>query len=69
MIYPTRETLTREELKQLGVKKDDNVGAERTGEFRPPKAGEWFLSGAIVGAYRAPNDLPTAYYIARLVRT
>jgi len=37
-----------------------------TGEFRPPKAGEWYISGALPAAYRAPNDLTTAYHIARL---
>lgn len=35
-----------------------------TGEFRCPKKGEWFLSGAKVSAYRAPNDLSTKYWIA-----
>lgn len=38
-----------------------------TGEFRPPKKGEWYLSGATVEAYYAPNDLSTPYHIARLV--
>lgn len=38
-----------------------------TGEMRPPRKGEWFLSGAIVEAYQAPNDLTMAYHIARLV--
>lgn len=41
--------------------------AENTGEKRPPKKGEWFLSGAIVEAYYAPNDLTTPYHIARLI--
>lgn len=35
-----------------------------TGEFRPPRKGEWYLSGAIVAAYQAPNDLSTPYWIA-----
>lgn len=35
-----------------------------TGEFRPPLKGEWYLSGAIVEAYLAPNDLSTEYWIA-----
>lgn len=26
-------------------------------DFRPPKRGEFYLSGAIPEAYRAPNDL------------
>lgn len=38
-----------------------------TGEFRPPKRGEWYLSGAIGEAYQAPNDLSTAYNILRIV--
>lgn len=36
---------------------------------RCPKQGEWYLSGAIIEAYRAPNDLSTPYPIALLVRT
>lgn len=39
-----------------------------TGEFREPKAGEWFLSGAIVEGYYAPNDLSTKYHIAEPVK-
>lgn len=35
-----------------------------TGEFRAPRKGEFYLSGAIVEAYPAPNDLSTAYWIA-----
>ena len=42
--------------------------AEPTGEHRPPRAGEWYLSGAITAAYRAPGDLSTSYHIARIVR-
>jgi len=36
-----------------------------TGEFRPPKKGERYLSGAIPCAYVAPNNLSIAYPIAR----
>ena len=39
-----------------------------TGEFRAPKAGEWFLSGAIPEAYYAPNALTTSYHILKIVR-
>lgn len=52
----------------------DNMFAQRrlravhTGDFRPPKAGEYYLSGAIPEAYRAPNDLTSAYWIMKLVR-
>jgi len=46
-----------------------HVRAKATGEFREPKAGEWYLSGAIVEAYRAPYDLTNSqYHIAKLVR-
>jgi hypothetical protein len=32
-------------------------------EFREPRRGEYYLSGAIVAAHRAPNDLTTKYQI------
>ena len=38
---------------------------ERTGEFRAPKKGEYYLSGAIPQAYRALNDLTQVYHILR----
>jgi hypothetical protein len=38
-----------------------------TGEKRIPRKGEWYLSGAIIEAYRAANDLSCEFYIARLV--
>lgn len=40
-----------------------------TGEFRPPRAGEFYLSGAMPYVYRAPNDYGsgTAYHICRPV--
>ena len=44
-----------------------SVMARYAGEKRPPKKGEWYLSGAVVTAYRAPNDLSTEYHIAKLV--
>jgi hypothetical protein len=44
-----------------------NIRAVATGEFRPPRRDEWFLSGAIITAYQALNDLSTPYYIAELV--
>lgn len=45
----------------------NSVAAVATGEKRCPKAGEWYLSGAIVEAYCAPNDLSSAHVIAELV--
>ena len=50
-----------------GVKFPQTIKAEYTGEFREPKNGEWFLSGAIAEAYHSPNDLSTKYHIAKLV--
>ena len=41
--------------------------ALNTGVKRPPRKGEWYLSGAIIQAYRAPNDLSTEFYIAEIV--
>jgi hypothetical protein len=38
-----------------------------TGEFRPPKKGEFYLSGAIITAYQAPNDLTSPHWIGREV--
>ena len=35
---------------------------------REPRKGEWFLSGAIIEAYQAKNDLGSKYRIAKLVR-
>ncbi len=46
-----------------------NIMAVYIGEKRCPKKNEWYLSGAIVEAYRAPNDLSTEYMIAKLVLT
>jgi hypothetical protein len=34
---------------------------------RPPRKGEYYLSGAIPAAYIAPNDLTTAYLIVEPV--
>ncbi len=46
-----------------------NLKAQWTGKKRCPKAGEWYLSGSIIEAYKAFNDLSTPYHIAKLVRT
>ena len=35
--------------------------------FRAPKKGEWYLSGAIVEAYQAPNDLSMEFQIVEKV--
>lgn len=45
------------------------IMAIKTGEFREPQAGEWYLSGSPgnVDAYKTLGGLSTKYYIARLV--
>lgn len=35
--------------------------------LRAPKKGEWYLSGAIIEAYQAPNDLTTEYMVVEKV--
>ena len=75
--YPLGDPLTLAECRQLGVRSPggtitqgahwSTVMAVWTGEKRPPKAGEWYLSGAKIEAYRAPNDFTSEYHIARLV--
>ena len=74
-LYPVSDPLTPFELDKLDITHDDigtihrEVRAVRAGgKERPPKKGEFYLSGAIPAAYRAPNDLDTPYLIARIVR-
>ncbi len=35
--------------------------------LRPPKQGEWFLSGAVPAAYKATFDMSVSYHILELV--
>jgi hypothetical protein len=71
-LYPVADMPRYAEAMKLGFK--DSMYAKmkcrvvRTGEYREPKKGEWFLSGAIPEGYRAANDLPSKYHICRLVR-
>jgi len=64
--FPLVDEPSREDLAALSVADSVGVRAVATGEFREPRKGEWFLSGSYIEAYRAENDLPTAYHIARL---
>ena len=80
-LYPLGDRPTRKECEVLGLdpeteraiwkvesRKGQYARAVRTGSKRPPHKGEWFLSGAIPRAYRAPNDFSVAYHILRLVK-
>ena len=60
-LYPIAPEDKTRQMRREGVK------ARRTGEKRPPKKGEWYLSGAIAEAYQAPNDLTHPEVIAELV--
>lgn len=79
--YPIGDSLNLKEREQFGITNSmeatvlQSVGhsprgirGKWTGEKRCPKKGEWYLSGAIILAYRAPNDLSTEFHIAKLVR-
>lgn len=75
-LYPLADRVPLAILKQLPEARRlggraEGLRARWNGEFRAPKAGEWYLSGASIAAYRAPNDLPTTslYHIAELVDT
>ena len=76
--YPLMDVPTGKELERLGVTTNGylryrkaggfvQVRAQRTDQYRRPKAGEWFLSGAEPEAYRAYHDLGNCYQIMRLV--
>ena len=63
--------MTKPRLYFLSDPKPDNMKgiamAVWTGEFRPPKKGEWYLSGAIAEAHQAKNDMKQCYHIVTLV--
>jgi len=80
--YPLNDRPTFEDIQALGINGDFNINKAiacpftpgeigivcvKAGEFRPPLAGEWFLSGAIIEAYRTRNNFTTPKQIARLV--
>ena len=65
--FPLADPPSSDDLAALGLQDKVGVRAMATGEKRMPRKGEWFLSGAIIEAYRASNDLSGEFYIARLV--
>jgi hypothetical protein len=61
--------ITNQEQRNYMAKFTVGAGASGMGiEFRCPKKGEWYLSGAIPVAYCAPNDFTTAYHIMKIVK-
>lgn len=63
-----KEILNARVLPSFPVNPNSPVRAIKTGEFRNPKKGEWYLSGAIPEAYKAPNDLSSPYHILKLCK-
>jgi hypothetical protein len=74
-LYRVADLLNNEERKQFSIPylgtlaRAEHVMAVYSGEKRRPKKGEWYLSGSVVEAYRAHNDLSSVYHIAELVKT
>lgn len=44
------------------------MGVIKTDEYRNVKKNEWYISGAIPTAYRAPNDLGMKFRIGKLIK-
>jgi hypothetical protein len=69
--WPTEEEAAHHKFRTPHETRNEGPGrslkAMKTGEFRQPRAGEWFLSGAIPQGYRAINDMAGEYHILRLV--
>jgi len=82
--YPRGEKLYRladdpdeDEVKWFGIGTDKIPAGEvqrnylrgiPTGEFRVPKKGEWYLSGAIPEVWKANSRSSSEHFIMRLVR-
>ncbi len=78
--YRCTDRIPREDRERLGVPHLDghrgmlhnhnrdgqHIMAVRIFEFRAPRKGEWYLSGASPTAWRAPNDLSIEFHIMRL---
>lgn len=68
VVYALADRLTAEEKSGFGMPDHGlHVGAFYSGEYRPVRPNEWYLSGAEVAAYRAPNGTTDSYHIAHLV--
>jgi len=47
---------------------NDGSYAINTKQYRTPKKGEYYISGAVPMAYIAPNDLSQNFYIAEIIK-
>ena len=74
--YPLGDRLNLAECQAYGLPQggggvyiQTNIKAVWNGEpSRPVRKGEWYFSGAIIAAYRAPADLDGPYHVGRLVK-
>lgn len=70
-LFPLADCPTVAERRTLGLPDKggrQNVRAVFAGRKACPSKGQWYLSGDIVEAYRAPNNFSTVQHLARLVR-
>lgn len=75
--YPLGDSLNSEERKRFNLTLNQGISIDilpckyvqaiQTNEFRKPRKGDWYLSGAIPKAYKAENDLPSEYRIMQLI--
>ena len=73
-LYPLADRVPEEIREQLDPSRrnflESSLRARWNGEFRAPKKGEWYLSGAIIAAYRARADfIDLKYHLAEIVET
>ena len=75
MFYPLADMLSSSERLPFDITFNEAFGgrimrAKWDGQpKRPPKKGEWYLSGSIIAAYKATNDLTQEYHIATIHKT
>ena len=76
-LYELKDRPSVDERAALGFEREERftgqirIMAQSTGKRRCPQKGEWYLSGAIVEAYKAWTTLtcnPELFIIAELVR-
>jgi hypothetical protein len=66
--YLSDQRFNSQSSKFIGYSEVINLKAQYTGEKRNPKKGEWYLSGSIIEAYQAKNDLNISFHIAKIIR-
>jgi len=71
ILFELDDQVTKEECVALGIEYKYGAGINLrcilTGEYRNPKKGEWYVSGAVPEGHKAPNDSSYVEHIAKLV--